>query len=76
MNKILKSDVVKRTFEGVKNPEKNNNPITSKYSPSKKYALVFDVQFEHGGISKDIVETYETKKLAQIRLDGLLEFGY
>jgi hypothetical protein len=76
MNKILKSDIVMRTFEGNNEPEKNNNPITSKYNPSKKYALVFDVQFEHGGISKDIVETYETKKLAEIRQEGLLQYGY
>lgn len=32
----------KRTFEGATDDTKNDNPITSKYRPSKKYAVSYD----------------------------------
>lgn len=76
MNELIKSKILKRTFEGETNPEKNLSPITSKYSPSKKWALVFDVKFSHGGIGKDIVELFSTKKEATERITSLGIYGY
>lgn len=38
----------KRTFEGVTDPSKNDNPVTSKYRTSRKYAVSFDIEgYEH-----------------------------
>jgi hypothetical protein len=37
----MPAEIVKRTFEGRTNPEANNDPVTSKYYPSHKYAVVW-----------------------------------
>lgn len=36
--------IVKRTFEGLTDPTKNDNPVTSKYYTSKKYIVLYDVE--------------------------------
>lgn len=41
--KITNIRIVKRTFEGRNDESKNDNPVTSKYSPSKKYAILYDL---------------------------------
>jgi hypothetical protein len=54
--------IVKRTFEGVTDISKNDNPLTSKYYPSKKYALVYD---QEGYEFNPVIECYVTKKDAE-----------
>lgn len=63
--------IVKRTFEGKENPEANDNPVTSKYSPSKKYALVYDIE---GYCHNPQVHCVRTKKDAEHILEMLKEF--
>ncbi len=76
MNRVIKTEIKRRTFEGLTNTEKNSSPITSKYYPSKKYALIFSVEFSHGGTKQNIIETYRTKREAEERKTHLLEYGY
>lgn len=60
---ISNVNIVKRTFEGI-----NDNPITSKYYPSKKYAVVYDIE---GYAHNPSVHCTTTKKNAQLYIDEL-----
>jgi hypothetical protein len=42
--KISNINIHRRTFEGKTDEAKNSNPITSKYNPSKKYAVSYDLE--------------------------------
>lgn len=76
MNRVYSIELKKRTFEGITNEKANTNAVTSKYSPSKKYAIVFSVQFAHGGIADKIVEIYKTKLECEKRKESLEIYGY
>jgi hypothetical protein len=52
----------KRTFEGKHYPAMNDNPVTSKYYPSKKYAVLYDVE---GYSHNPVVKCYRTKREAE-----------
>ena len=56
---IKNPQIVRRTFEGLTNPEKNNDPVTSKYYTSQRYAVVCE---QYG---RRHVETFRTKGEAQ-----------
>ena len=59
--KIRAQNIVihKRTFEGKTDTTKNDCPITSKYYPSKKYAVAFDLLgYKHN----PVVHCFKTKK--------------
>lgn len=55
--------LVKRTFEGAKDPSKNDDPVTSKYMPSHKVAVVY---MKNG---KRAVETFATRADARRWID-------
>ena len=59
---ITKAEVLRRTFEGRTDPEKNSDALTSKYYSSKKYLLRYTCT-EYGG--DYISQSYETKALAE-----------
>lgn len=69
---ITKIEVVKRTFEGKYNPGANDNPITSKYMTSKKYAMLYECE-EFG---QPYITLYETKKLAEIAKENTLKYNH
>ena len=52
--------IQRRTFEGISNPDKNRNALTSKYMPSYKYYI--DIGYEGG---RHAVGTHRTKGQAQ-----------
>lgn len=68
---ITKIHVVKRTFEGKDNPNANDNPITSKYMPSKKYAMLYECE----EFDQPHITLYETKKLAEIAKENELKYN-
>ena len=48
MKNISNVQVHKRTFEGETDPSKNDNPITSKYYRSCKFAVSYNIEgYEH-----------------------------
>ena len=56
-------NIVRRTFEGLKDPEKNADPVTSKYMPSHKFAVVCTQ------CGKRVVQTFNTKIQAKEWID-------
>lgn len=53
---ILNVCVVKRTFEGKHDSMFNDNPVTSKYSPSKKYAVLYNIDgYEHNPVVQCVI---------------------
>ena len=58
-NTITDIVIVRRTFEGKIDPSKNDDPVTSKYMPSHKVAVVY---MKNG---KRAVETFATKSEAR-----------
>jgi len=56
--------LVKRTFEGSKDPTKNDDPVTSKYMPSHKIAVVYTKN------GKRAVETFATRADARKWIDA------
>lgn len=60
--KISNIKVIRRTFEGKIDASKNDSPLTSKYFPSKKYALVYYIE---GYEFNPVIECYITKKDAE-----------
>lgn len=55
--------VVRRTFEGKNDPTKNDDPVTSKYMPSHKVAVVY---MKNG---EKFVQTFATKADAVYWID-------
>jgi len=53
---VQNATIVKRTFEGKTDPSKNNNPVTSKYMASYKYAVICT---QYG---KERIDTFVSKK--------------
>lgn len=51
--------IVRRKFEGRTDPSKNNDPLTSKYMPSYRYAVVYE---RYG---KQRVDCFPTKAQAE-----------
>lgn len=48
---ITNIEIVKRTFEGI-----NDDPLRSKYYPSRKYAVKYDIEnYEHNPVVKCVV---------------------
>ena len=67
---ISNVNIVKRTFEGEYDISKNDNPITSKYRPSYKFAVSYDVLgYEHN----PMIQCTRTKKDANAFVDRLKE---
>jgi len=64
--------VLRRTFEGKTNPNKNHDALTSKYYPSKRYLLRYRCT-EYGDAHVD--ETYETKGLAEYAKELMLKYN-
>lgn len=65
---ITNITIHKRTFEGVTDDTKNDNPITSKYRPSRKYAVSYDIEgYEHNPNVRCVV----TKRDALALVDRL-----
>jgi hypothetical protein len=60
---IKNANIVRRTFEGKTDPSKNDNPITSKYYTSKKYAVVCE------WYGKPHAEAFTSKQEAQDWID-------
>lgn len=68
---ITKIGVIKRTFEGKDNPQANDNPITSKYMPSKKYAMFYECE----EFNQPYITLYKTKKLAETAKENTLKYN-
>jgi hypothetical protein len=74
IGKVLNYRIRKRTFEGKTDIKKNDNPLTSKYMPSKKYVAYYDVQWEHGGIS-EVNKCFDTQKEAIEEMEMKIKCG-
>ena len=61
--KLLNWEVKKRTLEGKTDKSKNNNPLTSEYRTGLKYILLYQIQWDHGGVS-NMYKCFKTKKEA------------
>lgn len=74
MNKKHITDiaVLRRTFEGEKDPSKNDDVLTSKYMSSKKYLLRYNC-LEYGDASVNTL--YGTKSLAEYAKEQLLKYN-
>jgi hypothetical protein len=72
--KLLNYEVVKRTFEGIIDETKNNSPVTSKYMSSQKYIALYNIQWDHGGIS-EMNKCYTTKKKAIEDMEFIKQYG-
>lgn len=70
---ITEIEVLRRTFEGKADPSKNDDVLTSKYSPSKRYLLRYKCT-EYG--SQCVNECHETKALAVYAGELLLRYNY
>ena len=70
---ITDIQVFRRTFEGKTNPCKNDDAVTSKYYPSKKYLLRYKCT-EYG--DRYVSEAYKTKRIAEERKDLLLKYNH
>jgi len=62
--KVIQYEVKKRTFEGIKNPTKNDDALTSKYMPSLKYIAFYTVETDDNNQYKS-QKSYKTKKEAE-----------
>ena len=62
--KVIKYEILKRTFEGKTDPTKNGDALTSKYMPSKKYIAFYTVLNDEGNQSQ-ANETFVTKTEAE-----------
>ena len=60
----------KRTFEGKTDDSKNYCAITSKYTPSYRYAVSYDIE---GYIHNPMVDIFVSKKDALSHIDRLYE---
>lgn len=66
--KIRNVQILKRTFEGV-----NDDPIRSKYYPSKKYAVAYDIDgYEHN----PCVHCFISKKDSEYFIEQLKQTHY
>ena len=74
MNKkgITYIEVLRRTFEGKTDPSKNDDALTSKYYPSKKYLL----RYKFVGYGFFVNETHETKAVAEFAKEQLLKYNF
>jgi len=72
--KLLNYEILKRSFEGKNDPIKNDDAITSKYYPSKKYITIFNIEWSHGGIS-EFKRTFTTKTEALEDIETLKQYG-
>jgi hypothetical protein len=70
---ITDIQILRRTFEGKTDPSKNDDALTSKYSPSKRYLLRYRCT-EYG--DHCISEAYETKRLAEYAVELLLKYNF
>jgi hypothetical protein len=73
MKHITKAEVLRRTFEGKTDPSKNNDALTSKYYPSKRYLLRYQCT-EYG--DHVVTESHTTKKLAEEAKELLLRYNH
>lgn len=75
MSKLHITDVqiLRRTFEGKTDPSKNDDVLTSKYSPGKRYLLRYRCT-EYGDVYAN--EAYETKRLAETAEESLLKYNH
>jgi hypothetical protein len=65
---ILNVKIHKRTFESQFDASKNDDPITSKYMVSYKYAVSYDVKnYEHN----PVVQCTRSKKDAEVFIEKL-----
>ena len=69
--RIAYIEVMKRTFEGKIDPAKNDDVLTSKYSPSQKFLL----RYKCVGSDNVWNKVYETKNLAEFAKDQLLKYN-
>ena len=63
--------ILKRTFEGATNPDKNDNPVTSKYYTSKKFIVEYDIK---GYAHNPSTQATATRKNAENYIDELKKY--